>query len=282
MTPRSLGAGAAAWIVYASLLPASPSSAQPPPADCPDPAALGRTLREGVDLVMSPRQWMSAEGPLCVAACCLQGSDPSAPVDVRGPVDGYTTPFYYLGRLYSQQEDRPCSTLRSLRLSECRGEMEPDAVKAAYLEDRDARRRVAERAKRALRGAQGQLFKQGLEELRQPEPDFAEAAEHLWRAIQTWDDDGEVVRSSQGRFMEYYIPRSFLAKALLGLECWEAAAAVAECSQLGWCLGRPLQDELGEARQRRASGEPEGEGCIEWRERIAWKGCTDCLACLTR
>lgn len=275
--------GVAFWVVAALPLVGSPALPQPRPVECPDPETVEAKLQEGVRYLYSRAQRPEAEAPLCEAACCLSDVDPTRRVSVRGFLYQYAAPFYHLGVFYSLEEDRPCSALKNLNLSECRGEMRPEEVRDRYGEELAARRREARRRKTARGADDVRSFHAGQQALH--ELSYAEAAERFWQAIGKWDEDGEDVRG-QGRFPDRYLPRYHLARSLLGLGCWESAAAVARSSHLGWCharrdhVGERLAEVLDRAMRAISNGEPEGEGCSEWNRRIPWEACSESIPCV--
>jgi hypothetical protein len=244
----------------------------PPETCCKGDEEAHRIFAAGVGELVRGRDLERARDFLCRAACCLPEST-AGEIPIQGFATAPYLPFFFLGTSYLRLGDH-CQALASFNLSECRGEV-------LSAEDRRRQLEAGRSASRRYRPPTSPAFGEGLVAFR--ETRWREAAEKMQEAIDAWDEDGEPAKP-YGRWPtdRPYLPRYYLARALLELGCVEEAVALALCSRLGQCqlAGDESEDPeafLAEGSRRIASlGEEPGE-CGRWRRAGAEGG--DCCAC---
>jgi tetratricopeptide (TPR) repeat protein len=271
-------------LAWAVLLLAAPGSARAQPAEPPCCEDADQALRSYVQGKRWAREGSAyleaARESLCSAACCLPEPDQEAKA-LSGIAREPYLPYLYLGRAYQLTGDH-CHALGSFNLSQCEGDVEsyPDLAR----ELRSWRGRS-----RSSRPPTRPEFGRGLRAYEKQE--WREAAEYLARAFEAWDDDGEPVRIS-GRWGSElpYLPRYFLARALLEDGCVRVSAALLRCSRLSRCqLARARYEDPGallaraQERLEQLAGAPEPAECDRWRDlALEQAACCSCATCELR
>lgn len=251
-----------------------------------DPAAAAHeAFGRGMQLFRSSGGKELALEPLCRASCCWPRPDPDVSIS-HGVVSETYQPVYWRGRFYleSRQHRNVCSALRYLNLATC----EWEKVDEGKREKLQSPREKAEEARRERQRSPWQ-FGNGVFELKHDK--WRAAAHRMLEALSRWDEDGDGTRI-QGRFLDHYLPRYYLGRALLELGCTRDAIGVMRCSEVSWCLLRT--DELEDVHPATllAEAEPrldvpqaqEPEICGELRVRmealdVDLDGCCACAGC---
>lgn len=205
---------------------------------------------------------------LCETACCLPRPDSrrSYPTGEELLTTPYI-PYYYLGRAYEKLGE-PCYALGNLNLSDCETETASFPKQRKQLDD----------SRGGLwwsRPPTPTAFIEGIHavQAKRGPPDWEKVAEKMSYALKVWDEDGEMPRSSSGRWGvdRPYLPRFFLARALFELKCYREAAVLLACSPLARCQLKDSTSEkpavlLKEAQKRARSQKVEPGACDRWRD----------------